>query len=95
MRSQEQLGKSWAEIERELFADVIEFHRLVEFEGYDNEADLLATLQRGPVPGRALRRHLDDGLGHRGFQNDFALRQIGPADAYHHATIRRKLCFSL
>ncbi len=37
-----QLGKSWTEIERELFADVIEFHRLVEFDGYENGATFLA-----------------------------------------------------
>ena len=37
-----QLGRSWAEIERELFADVIDFHRLVEFEGYESGAAFLA-----------------------------------------------------
>jgi len=36
------LGRSWAEIDRELFADVIEFHRLAEFEGYPDATALLA-----------------------------------------------------
>jgi len=37
-----QLGRPWKEIDRELFADVIDFHRLVEFEGYADGAALLA-----------------------------------------------------
>lgn len=36
------LGRPWAEIEAELFADVVEFHRLVAFEGYVDAAALLA-----------------------------------------------------
>ena len=36
------LGRPWAEIEQELFADVIEFHRLAAFEGYADAAALLA-----------------------------------------------------
>ncbi|MFH1921950.1 MAG: DUF790 family protein [Planctomycetota bacterium] len=36
------LGRPWVEIERELFADVIEFHRLVRFEGYADAGALLA-----------------------------------------------------
>jgi hypothetical protein len=36
------LGQSWDEIERELFADVIEFHPLVRFAGYADAAALLA-----------------------------------------------------
>lgn len=36
------LDRSWPEIEGELFADVIEFHRLAAFEGYPNGAALLA-----------------------------------------------------
>ncbi len=36
------IGKSWIEIERELFADVIQFHRLREFPGYDSAEALLA-----------------------------------------------------
>ena len=36
------LGRSWTEIDRELFADVIDFHRLAQFEGYERPADLLA-----------------------------------------------------
>ena len=36
------LGRSWAEIDRELFADVMEFHRLARFEGYPNGRALLA-----------------------------------------------------
>jgi predicted nuclease of restriction endonuclease-like RecB superfamily len=36
------VGRAWREIEDELFADVIEFHRLVEFAGYPNAAALLA-----------------------------------------------------
>jgi len=37
-----ELGRPWEEIEGELFADVIEFHRLVEFRGYPDAAALLA-----------------------------------------------------
>jgi uncharacterized protein len=37
-----QLGSPWPEIERDLFADVIEFHRLREFPGYPDAAALLA-----------------------------------------------------
>ncbi len=36
------VGKSWNQIERELFADVIQFHRLKTFEGYDTAQQLLA-----------------------------------------------------
>lgn len=36
------LGRKWEEIDRELFADVIEFHRLLRFEGYADAAALLA-----------------------------------------------------
>ncbi len=38
----QQLGRSWEDIDGELFADVIDFHRLVEFEGYPDAAALLA-----------------------------------------------------
>ena len=37
-----EIGKSWSQIERELFADVIQFHRLKEFEGYGSAGELLA-----------------------------------------------------
>ncbi|NQT12665.1 MAG: DUF790 family protein [Planctomycetes bacterium] len=37
-----ELGRPWVEIERELFADVIEFHRLFRFEGYTDSTALLA-----------------------------------------------------
>lgn len=37
-----QLGRSWDEIEEELFSDVIAFHRLASFEGYPDAAALLA-----------------------------------------------------
>lgn len=37
-----QLGRSWAEIDRELFADILDFHRLESFEGYADGAALLA-----------------------------------------------------
>jgi hypothetical protein len=37
-----QLGKSWDEIDSELFADVMEFHRLKEFSGYASAEELLA-----------------------------------------------------
>jgi predicted nuclease of restriction endonuclease-like RecB superfamily len=37
-----QLGRTWDEIDRELFADVIDFHRLAAFEGYADGAALLA-----------------------------------------------------
>jgi predicted nuclease of restriction endonuclease-like RecB superfamily len=36
------LGRTWDEIDRDLFADVIDFHRLREFEGYPDAAALLA-----------------------------------------------------
>ena len=36
------LGRTWDQIDRELFADVIEFHRLVRFEGYPDPSALLA-----------------------------------------------------
>ena len=36
------LGRSWIEIDRELFADVIDFHRLKSFEGYADGPALLA-----------------------------------------------------
>ena len=41
-RIAERLGRPWPEIDRELFADVIEFHRLEEFPGYPDAAALLA-----------------------------------------------------
>lgn len=37
-----ELGRTWTEIDRELFADVIDFHRLAQFEGYERPTDLLA-----------------------------------------------------
>ncbi|MFO0942012.1 MAG: DUF790 family protein [Pirellulales bacterium] len=37
-----QLNLPWAEIERKLFADVVEFHTLQTFEGYDSPEALLA-----------------------------------------------------
>jgi predicted nuclease of restriction endonuclease-like RecB superfamily len=37
-----QLGRSWESIDGELFADVIEFHRLARFDGYADAAALLA-----------------------------------------------------
>jgi len=36
------LGRRWAEIDRDLFADVIEFHRLTRFDGYESPEALLA-----------------------------------------------------
>ncbi len=36
------LGRSWHEIDRDLFADVIEFHRLLRFDGYASPAALLS-----------------------------------------------------
>lgn len=36
------LGRPWEEIDRELFADVIEFHRLAGFQGYPDAQALLA-----------------------------------------------------
>jgi predicted nuclease of restriction endonuclease-like RecB superfamily len=38
----ERLGRPWAEVDGELFADVIEFHRLKSFEGYTSPEALLA-----------------------------------------------------
>lgn len=37
-----QLGRSWDEIDRELFADIIDFHRLKRFDGYADAPALLA-----------------------------------------------------
>lgn len=37
-----ELGMSWSQVERELFADVVQFHRLKEFEGYASASELLA-----------------------------------------------------
>ena len=36
------IGRPWGEIDRELFADVMEFHRLDRFDGYPDAAALLA-----------------------------------------------------
>ncbi|MBN2024443.1 MAG: DUF790 family protein [Pirellulales bacterium] len=38
----QRLGRSWTDIDAELFADVIEFHRLARFDGYPDAAALLA-----------------------------------------------------
>ncbi|MBM4036976.1 MAG: DUF790 family protein [Planctomycetes bacterium] len=37
----QRLGRPWPEIEGELYADVMDFHRLTAFEGYSNAAALL------------------------------------------------------
>lgn len=37
-----ELGKPWEAIDRQLFADIMEFHRLKEFRGYGSPAALLA-----------------------------------------------------
>jgi hypothetical protein len=37
-----QLGQRWDEIDRQLFADVIDYHQLVRFDGYPDGAALLA-----------------------------------------------------
>lgn len=36
------LGRTWADIDRELFADVVDFHRLSDFRGYPDARALLA-----------------------------------------------------
>jgi predicted nuclease of restriction endonuclease-like RecB superfamily len=36
------LGRSWNEIEEDLFSDVVAYHRLVSFEGYPDASSLLA-----------------------------------------------------
>ncbi|HJT32027.1 MAG TPA: DUF790 family protein [Pirellulales bacterium] len=38
----EQMGRSWEDVDGALFADVIEFHRLRQFDGYADAAALLA-----------------------------------------------------
>ena len=38
----QQLGRTWAEIDEDLFADVLEFNRLESFEGYDEARQLLS-----------------------------------------------------
>lgn len=38
----ERLGRTWEEIDRHLFADVIDFHRLVRFDGYPDARALLS-----------------------------------------------------
>ncbi|HND56802.1 MAG TPA: DUF790 family protein, partial [Pirellulaceae bacterium] len=37
-----ELGRPWAEIDRDLFADIMEFHRLERFDGYPDGPALLA-----------------------------------------------------
>jgi len=37
-----ELGRDWEDIERDLFADVMEFHRLARFDGYETAAALLS-----------------------------------------------------
>jgi len=37
-----ELGRSWEQLEQDLFADIMEYHRLEEFSGIDEAADLLA-----------------------------------------------------
>ena len=49
------LGRPWAEIDRELFADVIEFHRLAEFEGYADAGALLARYNVAQVQAALFR----------------------------------------
>lgn len=41
-RIAKELGRSWAEIEDDLFADVIEYHRLKQFHGYSSARALLS-----------------------------------------------------
>jgi len=41
-RIADELNRPWEEIDRELFADVVEFHRLERFEGYADSGALLA-----------------------------------------------------
>jgi predicted nuclease of restriction endonuclease-like RecB superfamily len=41
------LGRDWPEIEASLFADIIDFQRLVEFDGYPTAAALLARYNVG------------------------------------------------
>ena len=48
------LGRPWKEIEQELFADVIEFHRLAAFEGYAGRRGAVGAVQRGPSAGGAV-----------------------------------------
>lgn len=42
-----QLGRTWTDVERDLFADVVENQRLLEFEGYPDAAALLARYNVG------------------------------------------------
>lgn len=49
------LGRPWAEIDRDLFADVIDFHRLAAFEGYPDAAALLARYNVAQVQAALFR----------------------------------------
>jgi predicted nuclease of restriction endonuclease-like RecB superfamily len=51
----EELGLAWPVIERELFADVIEFQRLEKFPGYADGSELLARYNVAQVQGALYR----------------------------------------
>ncbi|NLX99645.1 MAG: DUF790 family protein [Rhodopirellula sp.] len=51
----ESLGRPWAEIDRDLFADVIDFHRLARFDGYADGAALLARYNVAQVQAALFR----------------------------------------
>ena len=71
----EKLDRPWPEIDRELFADVIDFHRLREFPAMSTGRPCWA-IQRGPSAGGAVRSHVDDRLGRRRLQDDRPLCQL-------------------
>jgi predicted nuclease of restriction endonuclease-like RecB superfamily len=50
-----ELGKPWVDIEGDLFADVYEYHRLREFEGYPGPRDLLSRYNIAQVQAALYR----------------------------------------
>jgi uncharacterized protein len=49
------LGRPWGEIDRDLFADVIDFHRLARFPGYSDASALLARYNVAQVQAALFR----------------------------------------
>ena len=84
-RSPAQLGRPWDEIDGDLFADVIEFHRLARVRRLPGRPRPCWPATTWPrCRRRCSTRGVDDRLGERGFQDDPPLRQAGPADAHDH-----------
>ncbi len=82
-----QLGRTWREIEDELFADVIDFHRLTAFEGIRRSC--LLALYTAHVQA-AMLDAVSMALGTRPTKRS-SLRQARPADAHDRASAGRTL----